>query len=78
MALNIGSAAAAYARQARSAGFGSMEARGNDPGKSFVDMLGQAHKTHLAGVQVLGDLDKVREGSGQPIQPPDHHHVAFP
>ncbi len=42
MALNIGSAAAAYARQARSAGFGPMEARSNDPGKSFVDMLGQA------------------------------------
>lgn len=42
MAINIGNAAAAYARQAQSAGFGPMEARGNDPGKSFVDMLGQA------------------------------------
>ena len=42
MAINIGSAAAAYARQAKSAGFGAMDARSADPGKSFVDMLGQA------------------------------------
>lgn len=48
MAFNIGSAAAAYARQARSAGFGALEARSQDPGKSFVDMLGQAVSNAIA------------------------------
>ncbi len=42
MAFNIGSAAAAYARQARGAGLAPLEAHSQDPGKSFVDMLGQA------------------------------------
>jgi len=42
MAVNIGSAAAAYARQATTSGQSPMEPRSQDPGKSFADLLGQA------------------------------------
>ena len=42
MAVNIGSAAAAYARQVKAGGEAPMEARSKDPGKSFADLLGQA------------------------------------
>lgn len=42
MPVNIGSAVAAYARQSAAEGRSPMEARSNDPGKSFSDLLGQA------------------------------------
>ncbi len=80
MALNIGSAAAAYARQARSAGFGPMEARSNDPGKSFVDMLGQAvsnaidtgrHSETMSARAIAGKADIGEVVSAAPTMLPD-------
>ncbi|MPY72187.1 MAG: flagellar hook-basal body complex protein FliE [Alphaproteobacteria bacterium] len=42
MTVNIGSAAAAYARQAQAATGGAMEPRSKDPAQSFSDLLGEA------------------------------------
>ena len=42
MTVDIGSAAAAYARQAQSKSVVPMDARSKDPGTSFADLLGQA------------------------------------
>ena len=44
MALNIGSAAAAYARQAGIGKAAPMEPRDKDPTQSFADMVGDAIK----------------------------------
>lgn len=48
MAVNIGSAAAAYARQARNNGLQPLDARSEDPGKSFADLVGQAVSSAIA------------------------------
>ena len=48
MAINIGNAAAAYARQLRNSGIQPLESRGSDPAQSFADLLGSAVSSAIA------------------------------
>lgn len=42
MAVNIGAAAAAYARNAKAGNMPAMEPRSNDPAQSFADLVSEA------------------------------------
>ncbi len=48
MPVNIGSAVAAYARQASTSGQSPLDPRSKDPAKSFGDILGQAVSDAIA------------------------------
>ncbi|MFT5440380.1 MAG: flagellar hook-basal body complex protein FliE [Alphaproteobacteria bacterium] len=53
MAINIGAAAAAYARNAKAASMPAMEPRSNDPSQNFSDLVNDA---------VSGAIDIGRKG----------------
>lgn len=44
MAIDIGAATAAYARNAKASNIAGMESRSNDPGQNFADMVSDAVK----------------------------------
>lgn len=66
MAINIGAAAAAYARNAGTAGLRAMEPRSADPGQSFAEMVSDAahgaigagrHAEQMSAKAIAGTAD---------------------